>query len=100
MKATTKPTSNKPKLHKITTKQVVVIRVAPATLNWITDQSGFDWLYDYDFKSPRVLTAKAFLTNCDDPSEDFKAFCTRVKSILSWKPKDTLLMFEPTKERK
>jgi hypothetical protein len=86
-----------PKLLGISTKRVVIIRVSYTTLNWITDQSGFDWLYDYEFNSPRVLTAQSFLTNRDDPSEEFKAFCKRVKGIMAGKPKGTLILFQPPK---
>jgi hypothetical protein len=80
--------------------EIIQIKVTHKKLDWITEQSGFDWLYDYDFNSPRVLTIKSFVTNCDDPTEEFKAFCEKLLALISWKPKGTFIMFQPPRRRK
>jgi hypothetical protein len=87
-------------LFKSITQQVLTLRVSHKILNWITEQSGFDWLYDYEFKSPRVLTVEAFITNCEEPTEDFKAFCKEIKVRALREPAGTgmLIMFEPPKK--
>lgn len=84
----------------IALKQAMVVTVKTFDLNWITEESGFDWLYDYEFQSPRVLTAEKFLTNCEEPSEDFKKFCQNIELGLSVSglTKNAFLMFIPSKE--
>jgi hypothetical protein len=89
---------------KATTHQVIILKVSHKVLDWITTQSGFDWLYDYEFKSSRVLTIEAFMNNCDEnPTEEFKRFCEKVNKTFAdlfhrkrnVLPGNTLIMFEP-----
>ena len=76
--------------------KVVKIKVTIETLNDITTTSGFDWLYDYDYKTSRQMTLKQFVATSTDeqnPPEWFINFCNDLKREIAL---DATIMFDPS----
>jgi hypothetical protein len=64
-------------------------------LNEITNASGFDWLYDYNYRTSRQMTLKHFIENTseDEAPVWYENFCKDLKKEIAL---DTLIMFEPS----
>ena len=71
---------------------IVIIKVSKKDLDKITDESGYDWLYDYQYMNGRMKPLKEFIAHAPEPSPWFQKFCWDLQQKVAT---TTTIMFSP-----
>jgi hypothetical protein len=80
------------------TLDIITVRVTAEELNAITETSGFDLLYDYEYFSPRIVKVADIVDQMELAEDDHSDAAEFLRTFTLGAERDQLVRFIPKAE--